>query len=65
MIGEYPGDTCLEGRLNTSMDMFVYVERFVCEDQIYWDRHQKRNDQLVVGGRTGLLSAEVIKDKTD
>lgn len=48
-----------------SMDLLLYMDRFVCEDQIYWDRHWKRNDQLFVGGRTDLLSAEVMKDKTD
>lgn len=48
-----------------SMDAFGYVDRFVCEGQIYWDRHRKRNDQLAVGGRTDSLSAEGMKDKTD
>lgn len=44
-----------------SMDMFVYMDKFVCEDQIYRDKHQKRNDQLVVGGRTDLLISFVLQ----
>jgi len=47
------------------MDVFVHTDRLVCEDQVYGDRHPKRNDALVVGGRTDFLSAEVMKDKAD
>lgn len=38
--------------------MFVYMDRYVCEDQIYRERHWKRNVQLVVVGRSDLLSDE-------
>lgn len=47
-----------------SMDMFVYMDRFACEDQTDWGRQWKRNDHLAAGGRTDLLSAEGMKDKT-
>lgn len=46
-----------------NVDVFVYTDRFAHEAHIYWDRHWKKIP--VVGGRTDLLSAEVMKDKTD